>query len=46
MKKTDKELDKELEKLIEEWCGRSKTDWRLVLLIAGMVLGAVLFFKA
>jgi hypothetical protein len=34
--------DKELEKLIEEWCGRSKTNWRLVLLITLTVLAAML----
>lgn len=37
-----KNTDKELEKLIEEWCGQSKTNWRLVLLIGLTVLGAVL----
>jgi hypothetical protein len=41
MKKTDKEL----EKLIEEWCGRSKTNWRLVLLSILMIIGAALFFS-
>jgi len=41
MKKTDKEL----EKLIEEWCGRSRPNWKLVLLIGLTVLAAALFFS-
>jgi hypothetical protein len=37
-----KMTDKELEKQIEEWCGQSKTNWKLVLLIGLTVLVAVL----
>jgi hypothetical protein len=37
-----KNTDKELEKLIEEWCGRSKPNWRLILLITLTIIGAAL----